>query len=124
MLLDRFRFVAYATFAACALLSCGCTSLRDYVHNGFKVGPQYETPPAPLASQWIDENDARLRTDEADLSSWWGVFDDPLLNNIMVDAYQQNLSLREAGFRVLAARARFGIAVGNLFPQAQNMDGG
>jgi len=123
MLLDRLRLVNWATLAACALISCGCTSLRDYVHNGFKVGPQYETPPAPVASRWIDENDLRLRTDEADLSSWWSVFDDPLLNNIMVDAYEQNLTLREAGFRVLAARAQFGIAVGNLFPQQQTMTG-
>src|SRR3990167_9863307 len=38
----------------------------------------------------------------------------------MIDAYQQNLTLREAGFRVLAARAQFGIAVGNFFPQQQN----
>src|SRR5262249_41668127 len=38
-------------------------------------------------------------------------------------AYQQNLSLREAGFRVLQARAQLGIAVGELFPQTQVMNG-
>ena len=47
-----------------------------------------------------------------------------MLNNIMVDAYQQNLTLREAGFRILAARRNIGIAVGNLFPQQQGASGG
>ena len=124
MFLDRRRLAVWATILACSLDSGGCTPLRDYVRQGFKVGPQYETPPAPTASHWIDENDIRVRTDEGDLSSWWAVFDDPLLNNIIVDAYQQNLTLREAGFRVLAARAQFGIAVGTFFPQQQNMSGG
>jgi NodT family efflux transporter outer membrane factor (OMF) lipoprotein len=98
--------------------------MRDYVANGFKVGPQYETPPAPISPRWIDENDIRLRTEEADLSAWWGAFDDPMLNNIMADAYQQNLTLREAGFRILTARAQYGIAVGSLFPQQQTASGG
>src|SRR5262249_12863693 len=34
-----------------------------------------------------------------------------------------NLTLRQAGFRVLAARAQVGIAVGELFPQQQFMAG-
>jgi len=98
--------------------------MRDYVSNGFKVGPQYETPTAPIAPRWIDENDIRLRTEEGDLSAWWAAFDDPMLNNIMVDAFQQNLTLREAGFRILSARAQYGIAVGSLFPQQQGASGG
>src|SRR5260370_40964192 len=36
------------------LLGSGCTSLREFVENGFKVGPNYQRPPAPLAPQWID----------------------------------------------------------------------
>lgn len=103
---------------------CGCTSMRDYVRNGFKVGPQYATPPAPVAKHWIDADDVRLRSEPGDISTWWAVFDDPALNNLVVDAYQQNLSLREAGFRVLAARAQYGIAVGTFFPQQQNNAGG
>ncbi|REK18437.1 MAG: transporter [Planctomycetota bacterium] len=124
MLPKRVPLAVLATCVACALSWCGCTSVRDYVKNGFKVGPEYQTPPAPIAPHWIDQNDARLDTLTGDISSWWGAFDDPLLNNIMVDAYQQNLPLREAAFRVLAARAQFGIAVGNFFPQLQTMDGG
>src|SRR5262249_13140596 len=35
----------------------------------------------------------------------------------------QNISLREAGFRVLQSRASLAISVGNLFPQTQNAFG-
>ena len=101
----------------------GCTSFRDYFRNGLKVGPNYVEPPAPVAPQWIDVADQRVRTESDDLAGWWTVLDDPLLNNLMVSAYRQNLTLREAGFRVLAARAQLGIAVGNFFPQNQTMTG-
>ena len=109
--------------AAAALAQGGCTSPREYLRNGFKVGPQYATPPAPVAEHWIDVNDVRLRTETDDLSTWWAAFDDPALNDLVVDAYRQNLTLREAGFRILAARAQYGIAFGNFFPQLQTMDG-
>jgi NodT family efflux transporter outer membrane factor (OMF) lipoprotein len=119
------RFERWVRVLALALCACsGCTSLRDYVHNGFKVGPEYCTPPAPVAEHWIDADDQRLRSETADLANWWAVFNDPALNNLMVDAYQQNLTLREAGFRVLAARAQYGIAVGQFFPQQQQNAGG
>ena len=102
----------------------GCTPLKEYIHNGFKVGPNYSTPPAAVSEQWIDTSDKRVRTDEDDLSKWWKVFKDPVLDAIICDAYKQNLTLREAGFRVLAARAQLGIAVGEFFPQTQQNVGG
>ena len=64
-----------------------------------------------------------LRTESDDLSKWWTVFNDPVLNDLICDAYHQNLTLREAGWRVLQARAQLGITVGEIFPQAQAMTG-
>jgi NodT family efflux transporter outer membrane factor (OMF) lipoprotein len=97
--------------------------LHDYVQNGFKVGPNYCQPPAPVAPDWIDASDKHLRRDGDDLSKWWTVFNDPLLDNLICCAYHQNLTLRQAGCRILEARAQLGIAVGELFPQTQNMTG-
>src|SRR5437868_1230112 len=93
---------------------CGCTTLSEYIHNGFKVGPNYARPPAPVAQKWIDVPDPRVRTEADDLSRWWTVFNDPVLNDLVCNAYLQNLTLRQAGFRVLEARAQLGIAVGNI----------
>lgn len=101
----------------------GCTSISEYVRNGFKVGPNYGRPPAPVAEDWIDAADKRIREEDGDLSQWWTVFHDPVLNNLIQNAAEQNLTLREAGFRVLMARAQMGIALGELFPQTQISDG-
>jgi NodT family efflux transporter outer membrane factor (OMF) lipoprotein len=102
---------------------CGCTPISEYIHNGFKVGPNYKTPPAPVAENWIDAADQRVRTDWADLSKWWAVFNDPVLDSLICSAFRQNLSLRQAGFQILMARAQRNIAIGNLFPQTQTSTG-
>ncbi len=109
--------------ALTALMLSGCTTLCEYVRNGFKIGPNYATPPAPLAEDWIDAADKRVRSDRDDLAGWWTVFNDPLLNQMMQTAYRQNLTLRQAGYRILAARAQLGITTGQFFPQAQFADG-
>lgn len=107
----------------CSILSGCCyvpgARCRDWVHNGFKVGPNYSPPPAPVASEWIDYNNPRVKSEEQQLCAWWSVFNDPTLNSLIQTAYQQNLTLREAGARILEARALLGIARGNLFPQEQ-----
>src|SRR2546429_680049 len=78
---------------------------------------------APVAPDWIDAADVRVRKDADDLSRWWTVFTDPVLDSLICSAYQQNLTLRQAGMRVLEARAQQGIAVGNFFPQTQHATG-
>lgn len=111
--------------ASVALTATGCsTSLKQYVKNGYKVGVNFGRPPTAAAAHWIDANDERVRSEYGDDSHWWGVFNDPILNNLVTNAYQQNLTLRQAGFRVLEARMQLGIAQGNLFPQTQTAVGG
>jgi NodT family efflux transporter outer membrane factor (OMF) lipoprotein len=105
------------------LLSSGCTSLTEFVHNGFKVGPNYERPPAPLAPAWIDAANPQVKSVPADYSAWWNVFGDPVLDDLVRTAYAQNVNLRIAGTRVLEARAQRAIAVGTLFPQKQTATG-
>lgn len=119
----RFPCLRLVCLATLAIALCGCTSFKEYVQNGFKVGPNYGTPSAPVASAWMDASDKRIRTDCEDLSKWWTVFNDPGLDTLICCAYQQNLTLREAGCRVLQARAQLAIATGEIFPQNQNMTG-
>jgi NodT family efflux transporter outer membrane factor (OMF) lipoprotein len=76
-----------------------------------------------VATHWIDDKDKRVRSELEDDSHWWTVFKDPVLNDLVQSAYSENLTLREAGFRVLQARASLGISVGELFPQNQVMEG-
>lgn len=112
-----------AVLLALTLLACGCTPFHEYVRNRFKVGPNYSRPPAAVAEHWIDAADVRVRSESTTDSQWWTVLNDPVLNDLIQTAYRQNLTLREAGFRVLEARAQLGIAVGSLFPQSQQAQG-
>jgi NodT family efflux transporter outer membrane factor (OMF) lipoprotein len=116
------KLQALIVVAASVAVLSGCTSLKDYVHNGFKVGPDYQPLSACVAKHWIDDTDIRNRDNE-DLCRWWTVFNDPTLNRLVACAYRQNLTLREAGFRVLEARAQLAVARGSLFPQQQNAFG-
>jgi len=101
----------------------GCTPWRDYFANGFKVGPNYRRPPAPVANEWIDATDPTLDTAHVDDAAWWRVFNDPVLDELVASAYRQNLTLRVAGLRILEARALRAIAAGNIFPQGQEAFG-
>lgn len=110
------RFVAWLLILSTA---GGCTTLRQWVCNGFKVGPNYTQPPAPTACAWIDKADPRVSSDPAADHLWWTVFQDVTLNNLIETAYRQNLDLKTAGTRILTARAQRNIQIGNLFPQQQ-----
>ncbi len=103
------------------LFATGCTGVREYVNNGFKVGPNYKRPAVPVADEWIDSQDSKLSVVSDDHRAWWGVFNDPVLNRLVQQAYEQNITLREAGFRVAEAQAQRGIAAGGLFPQLQQV---
>jgi outer membrane protein TolC len=77
------------------------TGPGQWIRNGFKVGPNYCPPPAPVAEEWIYAKDPEIQNRH--LQDWWEVFQDPTLNSLIVTAYDQNPTLRVAGTRVLEA---------------------
>ena len=108
-------------------LDGGDRPFRERMHRPRRVLAQWfqggaelpRAPQAPTEQHWIDADDARVRQDPTDLVQWWTVFHDPVLDRLIECAAGQNLTLREAGFRILEARAQLGIAEGNFFPQEQ-----
>jgi outer membrane protein TolC len=99
--------------ASSAVLAAACAS----------VGPDYVAPEAPLPDAWRPPA-AGLKATPYELVDWWSVFGDPLLDELVDLAQQQNYSLKLAGLRVLEARAQLGIATGQQFPQQQLASGG
>lgn len=87
------------------------------------VGPDFTTPPAPVESAWIEADHPQVNRQSFD-PTWWKALNDPTLNRLINLAYGQNLSLHAAAVRVLEARARLGAAIGNLYPQQQQLQGG
>jgi NodT family efflux transporter outer membrane factor (OMF) lipoprotein len=106
----------------CCLVACGC-HLSEWAHNGFRLGPNHKTPLAKIADDWIDANDAKVLPQPPSHPDWWAVFQDPVVNNLVQTAFEQNLTLRQAGLRVMQARANRAITAGNLFPQVQQAFG-
>lgn len=111
------------TFVALLILTSGCSSLKKWSHNGFKVGPNYRKPAAPIACDWIDSYDERISTDLPNDPSWWNVFGDSYLPGLVQTAYEQNLTVRSAGMRVVQARRIRAITAGEFFPQQQEAFG-
>jgi NodT family efflux transporter outer membrane factor (OMF) lipoprotein len=102
----------WQVFLASALLLSGCA-----------LGPNFIRPKASVSKSWLEAEDKRVKSEPADYRNWWQAFNDPVLNRLIDQAYKENLSLRIAGVRVLEVRAQLGIAVGELFPQTQQLSG-
>lgn len=108
-----------------AFLASGCmTTPREWLRNGLKVGPNFCEPPAPVSEEWIDGESPELKLAASERSRWWAEFNDATLNELVEEAYQQNLPLKIAGMRILEARAQLGMATGRFFPQQQQAIGG
>ena len=105
----------YKCLQRLAVLSLGLAVLAA----GCAVGPNFTTPAAPVASKWIEDGNKALDPGAAEHRDWWNVFNDPALTRLIQLAYERNLTLQSAGVRVLEARARLGIAIGEFYPQQQ-----
>ncbi|MCP5523006.1 MAG: efflux transporter outer membrane subunit [Verrucomicrobiales bacterium] len=95
---------------ACTLSGLsGCTT----------VGPDYEPPENPAATNWTSQLRGGLTSSATDadvLERWWTVFDDPVLTDLVERARAGNLDLRQAEARLREARAQRGMAKAALFP--------
>src|SRR5262245_40394350 len=93
----RSHFSGALRWGGAVLLLSGCTGFQDWVDNGFKVGPNYCRPKAPVADEWIDSKSGHLKIAAEEAADWWRVFNDPVLDGLIQTAYRQNLTLRSAG---------------------------
>ena len=91
--------------------------------SGCAVGPDFIRPDAPAEETWIDSDVPQVKTDPSDLTDWWNVFNDPVLDSLIETSYSQNLPLQIAGLRIMEARAQLGVATGNQYPQFQQLSG-
>ena len=87
--------------------------------GGCTLGPDFKTPPTAVADKWLEQGNKSVDSTASEHRDWWAAFNDPRLTRLIQLAYQQNLTLRTAGVRVLEARARLGIAIGEFYPQQQ-----
>lgn len=101
-----------AFFAAMFLTGCAA------------VGPDFVAPEAPVPGEWEPVQVSGLKATPHELVEWWNVFNDPVLEQLVTIAQQQNYTLEVAGLVVLEARAQLGVATGLQYPQQQQLTGG
>jgi outer membrane protein, multidrug efflux system len=92
------------------LLLAGCT-----------VGPKYQRPAIDTPSAYRGESAAQPSVASAESlgsEKWWEVFEDPVLQQLIRTALEQNYDVRIAAARVLQAQAELGITRANQFPMA------
>lgn len=88
---------------------------------GCMVGPDFATPAAPVAGNWLESADPSVKSGHQNDEAWWTAFHDPTLDHLIRLAYEQNLTLLAAGARVLEARATLGMSIGEFYPQTQQI---
>ncbi|MBS0616325.1 MAG: efflux transporter outer membrane subunit [Verrucomicrobia bacterium] len=91
-----------------ALLICLCLA-------GCKVGPDYQAPAITASNTWAAQD--ALVTQDAPLTDWWKVFNDPLLTKYIELAARYNENVLTAEANILQARGLRTVTASALFPQ-------
>ena len=81
---------------------------------GCAIGPDYKQPEMASPPAWLV--DQKIAQDMAN-TAWWEQFNDPVLNDLIRTALQENRDLRTATARVEEFYGRYGATRANLFPQ-------
>jgi outer membrane protein, multidrug efflux system len=94
---------------AAALLTFGLLA-------GCMVGPNYQRPAIDAPGGYRGSQSPIASSDSLGDEKWWEVFQDPVLQQLIRTALEQNYDLRIAASRVLQAQAQLGITRANQFP--------
>lgn len=93
----------------CALLLAGCAAGPDFVKPDSGLGAAVLVPRPDYAA-------GVPATDAAVPSTWWVLFNDPMLTELQARAQDGNLDLKMAVERIEQSRAQLGIASSQLLP--------
>jgi multidrug efflux system outer membrane protein len=96
---------AFATLTS-SLLLAGCM-----------VGPNYQRPAIDAPDSYRADSQSAIASSESlGDEKWWEVFQDPVLQELIRTALEQNYDVRIAASRVLQAQAQLGVTRANQFP--------
>lgn len=89
----------------------------------FRVGPDFKSPAAITQESWTEQSPRITLGQNVKIGPWWNNYQDATLDTLIDYALQQNYTLEAAGYRIIAARANLGFAIGEFFPQTQQAEG-
>ena len=85
-------------------------------YSCFKVGPNYSPPETNMPDEWHEAITYGLNEGKANLQTWWTVFNDPVLNDLIKRAHVGNYDVKQAAARVSQARAQLNFTKGEYAP--------
>ncbi len=83
---------------------------------GCAVGPDYERPDLLLPEEWPDEIAGHMAAGYDDVAFWWELYQDPVLDQLIDEALENNLDIGEAAARVARSRAVLGYRSAERYP--------
>ena len=98
-----------------------CCALTCLSLTGCTVGPNYHRPkvnPPDVYRGQPSSSSPQPTTVSLGNEKWWELFKDPVLQQLIRTALQQNYDVRVSATRVLQAQAELGITRSNQFPTA------
>jgi len=101
------RYPIYLLLFSGLLLSC------------IKVGPDYEAPETKMPDSWHQAVTYGINDRTANLWTWWTVFKDPILDDLIMKAREGNYDLKSAITSVNQARAQVYFTAGEYLPAVQ-----
>ncbi len=97
---------------SCAVLLGGCMS-----------GPDYEQPEMQMPDAWHQAVQEELDGETPSLQTWWTVFGDETLNDLITRASTNNLNLKTAAARIERAAALRGVSASQYWPDIAGVGG-
>lgn len=101
-----------ASIAVCLMVLGGCM-----------VGPDYRKPQADVPARWSQMPERGVDTGVEDISRWWTLFKDPVLDSLIDRAIRSNKDLKLAEARIREARAQRGTVTPGLYPSVDASGG-
>ena len=80
------------------------------------VGPNYEVPDVPTPDAWHQKVDSEINAETPQLQAWWTQLNDPILEDLIRRARDQNLTAQQALSVIRETRAARGITSRRLQP--------
>lgn len=85
-----------------------------YILSSCSVGPDFQKPKVETPVQYKYDS---LKVDSVAVLKWWELFNDPVLDTLIVTALRENKNLLVAISRIEEARARLGFTGADQYPK-------
>lgn len=85
--------------------------------NACTMAPKYKQPELPVSDQWNSKNDSIESDKLASNLKWQNFFTDPIMQEVITTALENNRNLKDATLKIEAARALYRIKSNDLWPK-------